>query len=186
MSGGPFHSTSSPSHSQGSSQSSASSGNGESVNKYAPAQPSQLREAHRPPPSPTPAHRDLEVPDAQQQDPHYFERHEQKDFHPDTQVNGSGAPSPGGNGLRNRNINPLSWDQASAYSANTLPEPSTPGLPFTYPATAEGLGLETPEDEADVPPGIVGRTLKSLGIRLSLRTSKWLAKRHGIRHPWIM
>lgn len=143
--------------------------------RYAPAHPSHLWEAHSPPQT---SHA--------QRVPGYSDSVEdgkQSSFA--TQHDGHDGIIQDRDAVEHRhkdNVDPYSWDQpsiASAVAENVPP-------PFAYPATNEGLGADSLEGSRTMPIGLIGNCLERIGVKFSLRTSKWLAQRHNIRHPWMM
>lgn len=159
---------------------SASTGGGPARHRYAPSNPSSLREAHRPPStpnSPVPA----PEPDQWQT---YFSGQDGRDFDPDSILNTSEESSAKPEDLLRRRPVDARWDPASSYDGHSgattpiLETPPTPGWPFAYQATTI-QGDVSPKTGAGATPGLFGDEIQA-------RTAQKMAKIHGIRHRWLM
>lgn len=158
----------------------ASTGGRPTRHRYAPSNPSSLRESHRPPPTPTSPLRALE----QDRWQGYFSGQDGRDFAPDSLLNSSEESSARPEDLLRRRPADSRWNRAGSYdgySGATTPlleAPPTPGWPFAYQATSL-QGDASPKDSAGATPGLFGDEIQA-------RTAQKMAKMHGVRHRWLM
>ena len=148
-----------------------------SGHRYAPSNPSSLREAHRPPSTPGSSHADPE--------PYrdgYFPGPERTDFAPEPESMSNDELANKHADLRRRFTDgSLYQDSPGNYSGTATPlyeTPGTPGFPSSYrdAYTHGGIGSG---DHRGSTPGLFGDDITQ-------RTTQRLAKLHGIRHRWLM
>lgn len=149
--------------------------------RYAPSNPSSLREAHRPPSTPGSAHGD---PEPYRDD--YFATSDRQDFadyhdappdeetikkHEDmrrrvTEANGDTQNSPA--------------DYSPPLGTPLLGSaPPTPGWPAAYRAARWRGGSVSSQNGVGATPGLFGDTI-------NIEATQRLAKMHGVRRRWLM
>lgn len=154
---------------------------GNANHRYAPSNPSSLREAHRPPSTPGSTHGE---PEPYRDD--YFASPDRQDVAPDqdappeeetikkhedvqrrvTAVNGDMQNSPG-------NYSPPLGTSLSGSG------PPTPGWPASYKAPRWRGGSVSSQTGVGATPGLFGDTI-------NVGATQQLAKMHGVRRRWLM
>jgi len=146
--------------------------------RYAPSNPSSLREAHRPPSTPGSSHAEHEhYTDS------YFPRPERTDFAPElNSMQSSDSIANKHADLRRRLTDgTLYQDSPGNYSGTSTPlfeSPPTPGFPSAYRDAYSHGGVGSGEHR--------GATPGLFGDDITQRTTQRLAKLHGVRHRWVM
>lgn len=146
--------------------------------RYAPSNPSSLRETHHPPSTPGSSHA-VHEPYRDS----YFSSPERTDFAPEPeQIQSSDELAKKHADLRRRLTDGSVYqDSPGNYSGTATPlfeTPGTPGFPSSYRDAYTHGGVGSGEHN--------GATPGLFGDDITQRTTQRLAKLHGVRHRWVM